>query len=381
MPPLRPLPRNLTARVNQNLKSCKNLGLILDKYQPWQRSTERSTDWSLQFHYQVCRHGDWQSKTSKKINESKGHWLACSPAPENIRRTDPILDPNNEQILDPNNRIDPSLYQMYLERWTETVNACSGSIFEMRSVSRLIIGLGAKGSLEMGVTLHHHAGYPWIHGNAIKGLARAAALNYLAERLGIPAVSNDEFLSRKTNKDLTPLQILEAMVELPINPNSNDPEWFKPLENLLVKLQKDPLVIARDGKILKTNAQRLYAYPPFTRVRDIFGNQGKAGEVVFYGGMCKQKPRIVTEVMTPHFIDYYQKNGWPVDSDSPVPNVYLALDAGQIYYFAIGARNSATPPRLVDDAEDFLKLGLINYGLGGKTSSGMGLFQTTSSVN
>ncbi|MDW8464755.1 MAG: type III-B CRISPR module RAMP protein Cmr6 [Chloroherpetonaceae bacterium] len=45
----------------------------------------------------------------------------------------------------------------------------------LKTDSRLIVGLGAKGALEVGITLHHLYGFPYIPSSAVKGICRAFA--------------------------------------------------------------------------------------------------------------------------------------------------------------------------------------------------------------
>lgn len=47
--------------------------------------------------------------------------------------------------------------------------------FRLKTESRLIVGLGAKGALEIGITLHHLYGFPYIPASALKGICRGYA--------------------------------------------------------------------------------------------------------------------------------------------------------------------------------------------------------------
>lgn len=50
--------------------------------------------------------------------------------------------------------------------------------FHLKTESRLIVGLGAKGPLEIGITLHHLYGFPYVPASALKGICR-----YYAEQI------------------------------------------------------------------------------------------------------------------------------------------------------------------------------------------------------
>ena len=369
MPAIRPLPANLSTIINQNITECKNLGLILDKYQPWSKQFNNQ-NWALQFNIKELQHGDWQVKTTED-SQAKGHWLACSAAPNGIKRCDPILDPNQ--------KIDPELYELFFERWEDTISEMKGSLFCLKNFSRLVIGLGGKGTLEMGITLHHHGGYPFIPGSALKGLAHSWALFYLADQWGIPAVDNDEFLRRKTAKQKTPLQKLTILLETGIDPklHKDDPSRLEGLTKALKDLQTDPMVKETNGDVFQVEAADLEKIDAFTNIRQVFGTPGHAGEVVFWGGMSEMVPVFVTEILTPHFKDYYktQRPNFPTDTIGPEPSTFLALKEGQTFYFGLTPRRTATNLQLVKVARLCLNNGLRELGLGAKTSSGMGLFE------
>lgn len=364
---IRALPRLLASLAEKNLNSCRNLGLILDKYQPWM-SENGGKNWELCFKIQQLKQQNkkkvWVDKITKG-NEAKGHWLVSSPAGNNVSRIDPILNPNH--------KMDSKLYLDYFHRWKNTLNLIGGTYFPMKNISRIVIGLGGKGTLEMGITLHHPAGFPIIPGSALKGLARTRALYRLAEEWGIPAVDNTEI----QNRQKTPLQKLEKLLETEIGP-ADDPHRLDALENNLRVLQQDPSVMKKQGQILKVNAPDLAENKAFLKFRQIFGSPSRSGEVIFFGGMCENTPIFTTEIMTPHYKKYNIENKFPRDDDSPQPNVYLALETNQIFWFGLAPRLSSTPPGLVKAAGKYLKLGLQELGLGAKTSSGMGLFETIS---
>jgi len=47
--------------------------------------------------------------------------------------------------------------------------------FDLSTAGRLVVGLGYKGSLEVGFTFHHPGGFPYLPGTAVKGVCRAWA--------------------------------------------------------------------------------------------------------------------------------------------------------------------------------------------------------------
>lgn len=365
---MRPMPSKLSQIIDQDLLGCRNLGLILDKYQPWKHSNSLA-GWTLQFQIQKRSQGNWLDYTIEEISEAKGHWFAREKQTGTVKRKDDLLNPTE--------RIDTDVYDMYFTRWCDMIQAAGGSFLEMCNVSRLVVGLGAKGSLEMGLTLHHHIGYPWIPGSAVKGAARSWALLWLAEQWRIPAVDNREFLQRKEDELETPLQKLDSLIETPVSAG-NDPSRYDGLERKLRSLQDDPLVIAAASPLLQINAADIANDPAFKKITSIFGGLGRAGEIIFFGAMTTTRPRLVPEIITPHFNRYYREGHAPLDTDKPSPNVFLALEEGQNFYFGLAPRSPKTTPALLQKAGGYLQKALKELGIGGKTSSGMGLFEPSS---
>lgn len=78
---------------------------------------------------------------------------------------------------------DGELLDAFRNRWRCVAAALGAVPFEASTASRLVVGLGRKGPLEVGFTFHRLYGFPIIPGSALKGLARAAAL---LERDGDP---------------------------------------------------------------------------------------------------------------------------------------------------------------------------------------------------
>ena len=69
----------------------------------------------------------------------------------------------------------PRGYREAYERWKDG-HALSDHVLAFASVDgRLVIGLGHKGPLEIGLTLHHTWGIPYLPGSALKGLCARVA--------------------------------------------------------------------------------------------------------------------------------------------------------------------------------------------------------------
>jgi CRISPR type III-B/RAMP module RAMP protein Cmr6 len=107
------------------LKKCKNLGLILDKYPP---------------------------ETAVQKSEDKSNWL---------------------REITSGNYIDAELTESAYRRWLNMTTAVGALHFSAVTDWRMVVGLGGETVLETDLTLHHLYGIPYIPGSALKGLTRA----------------------------------------------------------------------------------------------------------------------------------------------------------------------------------------------------------------
>ena len=376
----KPLPSQLAQIVAADLPVCQNLGLILDKYQPWEKI--ENEPWEIRFNVNVWRNRHWEPKTSKG-NEAKGYWLTIGAPPQGVQW---IVDhPQGVQwIVDPlfsSNRFDADLYRENFSRWKSLINSFrSHLIFKLTNRSRVVVGLGTKNSLEMGLALQYPYGFPWIPQTAMKGLARTRALFWTAENWGVPAVDNVQYLEYKKAKPKikTPLQLLEDLLEAPIG-KEGDPHRFDQLNHCLETLKSK---VSDSQFLMGSDAESISRNQTFLLFRTIFGTQADIGKVIFFGGYTTNLPKLVNEIMTPHFKKYNNENEYPKDNDSPEPITYLALASGQEFQFGIALRPgfdakqdlSFSNEKILNNAKVFTQYGLNELGIGGKTNSGMGLF-------
>ncbi len=118
---------NATTRLltEGQLKKCKNLGLILDKYAP---------------------------ETAIQKSEGKSTWLKEIAA---------------------GSYLDLRLTESVYRRWLNMIEAVGALYFSALTDWRMVVGLGGESVLETDLTLHHLYGIPYIPGSALKGLTRA----------------------------------------------------------------------------------------------------------------------------------------------------------------------------------------------------------------
>lgn len=342
------LPQKSRQLLEKYLDHCQNLGLILDKFAPW-GETERG-GWDLVMRSTVRQRGQNQVH-SLTGGEAKGLWLSTK------RRA---LKGESPSLFEAE-RTDLQLMRANLERWGDMVRNTFGIAFTMKTVERLVAGLGASHVLETALTLDRNTGLPYLPGSTLKGLARAWGLIEIASQLGVALDDVD-----KEQKNL--LNVLaETLISEP------DETLFPSLQNL---------------RAVSENAE---AYIEWFRF--IFGWQGQAGAVCFtdaiYAGT--QAPRYAADVMTPHYVNYYTENGGkpPAEDDNPNPVSFITVDKGNIFAFGLIPRLSAfvtfegedRETKLttsLDVATDWLVRGLSQMGVGSKTAAGYGYFSRKS---
>lgn len=267
---------------------CEHMGLLLTRYAP-QEVVDRSP--TPDNRYEL-----WRDRWLKSI---------CARFPKDT----PILNEMTDHLF---------------ARWIGQTG--SASRFRMSTLSRLIVGLGGKGTLEFGITLHHTTGLPYIPGSALKGLCRNYALLLIAEKQGVSPESSS----------------LDKLDEFLTNINVAEPDAV------------------------------LY--------RQVFGSLQQAGFVIFHDalfvGAPSGVPMFTLEVMTPHFTKYYRTNGKdaPDDGDQPNPVTFLTVSEGAVFAFAVGQRQGLPDDMLQKQARRWLREALQVMGIGAKTASGYGSF-------
>ncbi len=289
------VPKDAARLVEQYAEKCQNVGLWLGRYAP----------------QEVIERDSRRDDRGRVIGIETGFWL--------------------RELCD-NFSPDEALIKSTYQRWRAMTEG--GARFNAKLQGRLVVGLGGKGALEFGITLHRVTGLPYIPGSALKGLTRNYFLITLAEQSGTSLSLDklDELLS-----EADPKKISEAL-----------PKLNKPL---------------------------------ITLYREMFGLQGEAGTCVFYDAVLSEPPKngeklFTVDVMTPHFVKYYRESGKqaPDDGGSPNPVSYITVREGTRFAFAIGKRRTTDKLQLVD-ARHLLREALNWLGIGSKTASGYGVFE------
>lgn len=350
------LPTSSLRLVEQYGERCLHLGLMLDKFAPW---GEDRGQWDLVIRESVRRRGQ---TTIQPVSggQAKGLWLSTS------REAKRGETPSLFEVP----RVDTDLMIGKQNRWKAMIEASRGIAFRMRLTERMAAGLGASHVLETGLTLERNTGLPYLPGSTVKGLARAWGLIEVASQLGI-------ILTEK-NEAHTPLN---------------------KLAQILVEATPADLQIAKEGELPKPIADLLKALPDkeppledallyLDYFRFVFGSQSNGGAINFLDGIYygQQAPRFASDVMTPHFVEYYTGNGSkpPADDDNPNPVSFLPVDKGNTFAFGLVPRLSAFEgldipvDGVLNIARDWLINALAQLGAGSKTAAGYGFFSKKS---
>ena len=174
---------------------------------------------------------------------------------------------------------------------------------------RLVVGLGSEHVQETNMTLHHIYGIPYIPGSGVKGV-----LNHW---------------------------------------------WFQELQ-----AKKD--FIDGKGNVNETEAMKDSEYLDYIKT---FGSQEQRGEVQFLDAY-PEKVQFKTDIMNPHYSDYYSEKSPPTDHQNPRPILFLTIEKTS-FRFAFLAKDKKFLTKLKDRLQEALEL----KGVGAKTAVGYGYFR------
>ena len=370
----RPIPKDTAAVLTaEALADCRNLGLLLDRLNPWERVGVNK--WDLAFHVEewVQREHQWRPAT-RRGGEAKGLWLSDQ---QGDRRTRFLDEPLLRQ-----SHVDTALLDAHRVRWEQLVahhgaDEKSGLRFDLRTESRLVVGLGADSVLETAITLHRIYGFPIIPGSALKGLARAQALLTLAANLGVPALPLPDFWRRQERQQPTPLNRLESLLEADLD--TEDERQRAALCQALEALKQERPVRNARGDIQGMDLVQVKDGRGVCDFRAVFGYPGWAGGAVFFDAVPVEEPLLAADVMNVHYPDYYQDEKGktpPSDDQNPNPISFLTVAEGATFRFAVGGRRRGNPEDLTcaRKARRWLEQALREIGVGAKTTTGYGYF-------
>ncbi|RMH71402.1 MAG: type III-B CRISPR module RAMP protein Cmr6, partial [Gemmatimonadetes bacterium] len=200
--------------------------------------------------------------------------------------------------------------------------------FSLKNDWRLIVGLGNESVYETSMTLHHIYGFPYVPGQAVKGIVRSWIITEVFGK-------NDQ--------------------------GESDLEHAE---------------------------KRALANQSFC---DIFGcpkesvhNESRQGKVIFFDAYPTSAPEIKPDVMNPHYPDYYGGDKPPADYQNPKPIFFLTVK-NTSFEFITGVKpkdnieisdfKTGQKKPILDVVQDWLETALTEHGIGAKTAAGYGYFQ------
>ena len=185
---------------------------------------------------------------------------------------------------------------------------------------RLVSGLGGHSVYETSINLHHIYGVPFIPASSIKGVLRSWIL--------FSKFNNDE-------------------------------------SEAIIKCRMFCEVFGCPGEIRSKASNK---------IEKSFLGFAYQGKVTFFDGMPIETPKIVPDVMNPHYGEWYTKGKAPVDSDKPVPIFFLTVK-DTAFQFLIGSKYYNLNEDIFWDGKTlgwWLINALSEHGIGAKTAVGYG---------
>lgn len=212
---------------------------------------------------------------------------------------------------------------------------------QVKSVWRMVVGLGAATVWDTGFLLHRMLGYPYLPGSSLKGVARAWALRLVQNRMA---------------EHLTKGQEAPGLNDLEDYLFADDREERSKVWGRIARSLEEKQKASARGS-LDEDGPRLLA---------VFGNQGWRGKVAFLDAVPGHGARLEVDVITLHHPWYYGIGERRLNEPIPVP--FLTIAPKTPFECVLASRNATS----LEDAARWLSEGLRNLGVGGKTSSGYG---------
>jgi len=228
------------------------------------------------------------------------------------------------------------VYLPAFTNWRDMVTSIGATqMFRADTAGALAVGLGGRAPIDVGFTLHHTYGVPYLPGSALKGLARRAAECF---------VLNDEQTSLLFGDDAEAGSKAGGFITF--WDGWMDPGTVRPLQNDVITVHHS-VYYASANTYLRAK-QKVGAAPGKAQKHDLEAMRTTAAEI---------KP--------------------PTDFDDPNPVSFLSVRPGVTFHIAVTCNAEPSPEATAwaTVAATILRHGLVNLGFGGKTNSGYGLFR------
>lgn len=214
----------------------------------------------------------------------------------------------------------------YCDRIQKLVTQINGITFEMKTLDRVVTGMGLPHPLENGLIWHHTLGVPFLLGSSIKGMLRSWLETWKSvEPKVIDSIFGKEDSARQVGNclffDAIPTESvkLEADVMTP-----HFQEYYSGKKSEDEKETKDEKELRKEKKEKKETAEKEPVYPH--------------------------------------------------EHSDPIPIPFLTIAPGQRFLFAIAPRNKKSSIDL-NQIRSWLEEAMQTVGFGAKTAVGYGRFQ------
>lgn len=204
---------------------------------------------------------------------------------------------------------------------------------------RLAVGLGNESVYETSMTLHHIYGIPYIPASSIKGVVRSWIIT----------------------------QYFEKETEEPA-------EYWALKDEFFCKI----FGTAKESKVKNSDGKEFKVTSPLKNKEE--KPTEHIGEIIFFDAFPTTPPKIETDVMNPHYGDWYgdRKDNYgnqipPTDYQNPVPVFFLTV-ANTTFNFMLASRKDKLESYKIGGKtiEEWLIDALTNHGIGAKTAVGYG---------
>lgn len=226
-------------------------------------------------------------------------------------------------------------YSAFLQRLTrvDPPDGYRKLLMDFRAKTRIVVGSGPTGWEVSMVQLLAPYSVPWIPGSSLKGAIESAALQEIDTS--------------------TPIE--DRLVD------SSKAAFLRNGEKLAIWKYKNLNLADLRGQL-----------KPIAR---LFGTKKYRGELIVIGGFLKSAPEeghLTIDVVTPHYKTYYERKGEipPNEFTEPVPVKFPAVREGTVFTFIL-----MTPEEYENFTRKILTRTLTEFGVGGKTVAGYGLFE------
>jgi len=248
---------------------------------------------------------------------------------------------------------------------------------------RFVLGLGGESVYETNMTLHHLYGMPYLPASSIKGVLRSWIISQVfAQEDNVPDHEKEFPLVNAEYRAITGSKLFCTIFGCP---------------------EDGQKVIFRDARLRKEikDGKEKYAYAD--KESSALGSAHQ-GIVTFFDGLPTVAPVIKTDVMNPHYKDWYKDIGYsaPTDTQRTNPIHFLTVNDENGLQFQTHIGVSEGNPKLKDISDDYgrflpgsnlngdhsladlvkfwLEKALSEHGIGSKTAVGYGFMKADSST-